>query len=206
MTSSWSLAQRKKMGNVWNIKNFGESSLDHHIINGAHRECSPGYLNTPIGNQYGFSVCSKIIRPDGKDLNAPLPLNGEIADYNGYNKYRVDLYSGPDVLPTQLSNPYGFYDRKVPNESFLHQYDYLTREIKYNGIGVKPLRTPQTGFSPRLEYGFSFDNAPPYKYDIQRLEQPYPIFKAEMINKGYSQESMDAFDKQYTNRNSMGTW
>lgn len=203
MTSSWSLTQRKRMPH-WDVKNFGESELDSYIVNGACRECHPNYKATPIGNPYGFLMCSKRTYTNGQDLSASRPSDINMADYNGYHKYRVDLYSAEDVLPVQLADPYGFYDRKTPNEGFLHRNDYLARDVKYDGIGVNPLRTPGNG--PYLEYGFSFTDQPPLKWDIQRLEQPYPMWKREMLNKGVPQQVMDEFDTSYNDKSTMGVW
>ena len=209
MTSSWSLTKRKEMKDVWNIKNFGESELDSYIVNGACRECHPSYKATPIGNSYGFLMCSKRTYSNGQDLQAPVPSDKNIADYNGYHKYKPDLYSAnPDVLPVQLADPYGFYDRKVPNESYLHRNDYLAREIRYDGIGVNPLRTPNNrgANGPYAEYGFAFDSQPPLKINVQHLHQKYPLWKSEMINRGVPQNVMDDFDTKYTDASTMGVW
>lgn len=205
MTSSWALTQRKRMGNVWDIKNFGESELDSYIVNGACRECHPNYKASPIGNPYGFLLCSKRVRKDGGHVDTPMPPNYDMGDKNGYHKFRADLYAPDDRLPRQLADPYGFYDRKVPNEGFLHVNDYLARDVKYDGIGVNPLRTPGR-HTPYLEYGFSFTGTPPFKYDIQRLQQPYPLFKQELLNRGVPQGDVDNMDTQYTKSSTMGVW
>jgi len=211
MTSSWALTQRKKMGNVWDIKNFGDSELDSYIINGAHRECAVNWEATPIGNPYGFLFCSKRRRNDGGTLDTPLPKTFDLGDKNGYHKFRADLYAPDDRLPRQLADPYYFYDRTVPNENFLHTNDYLARDVKYDGIGVNPLRTPGPN-TPYLEYGFSFspkefnEENTPYKFDIQRLQQPYVLWKQEMLNRGVPQQVMDDFSTKYNKSSTMGTW
>ncbi len=210
MTSSWSLTKRKEMKDVWNIKNFGESELDSYIINGACRECHPNYRATAIGNNYGFLMCSKRTYTNGSDLQSPRPSDINIADYNGYHKYKPTMYEGnPNTLPVQLADPYGFYDRKVPNESYLHLHDYIARETKFNANGINTLRTPNNigmNDQPLSEYGFSFTNDPVLKYDIQRLHQPYPMWKSEMINKGVPQGIMDEFDTTYYDKSTMGVW
>jgi len=205
MTSSWSLTKRKQMRDLdgrltWDVTKFGNPNdgmggeASQFITPGHTHECPPGYVATSIGNPYGFLMCSK------KEIT---PSQIDPSVYNGYNRYQADLYT-PNELPRQISDAYGYYDRVIPNESFLHQYDYIAREIRYDGIGVTPLRTP--GPRPYAEYGFSYTKDPPYKYDIQQLHQKYPLWKEEQIHSGATQEEMDEFDKNYADISGMGVW
>lgn len=207
MTSSWALTKRKQMmdpdGNkTWSISKFSSQDdgmggwSNHYITPGHTHECAPGYKNTPIGNPYGFGMCVK--------MDQPTPTI-DPSVFNGYNRYQTDLYDPTNEVPRQVSNPYGFYERRIPNESFLRQRDYISREIKYDGIGTKLWRTP--GPVKYKEYGFGFDKEPPYKYDIQQLHQKYPLWKEEQIYTGRAtQEEMDEFDKTYNNINGMAVW
>ena len=203
MTSSWALTQRKRMGNVWSF-GFPESPLggweDHYIINGAVRECHPNYETIPIGNKYGFAVCVRRKGESGKTLD--LPQTGlkpeDLSSFNGYHRFQADLYRPWRKEAIQLYNPLDYYDRTTPNEKYLHREDYLARDIRYNGAGVEPMRTP--GNRKYFEYGYSFAPDPPYKYDISRLEQPYPIWKNERKHlRGRSGEhgNLDKFDTKY---------
>nr|QBK86390.1 MAG: uncharacterized protein LCMAC102_01850 [Marseillevirus LCMAC102] len=222
MTSSWALTKRKEMADVWNVSNFGnpENSLggweDHYIINGACRECHPDFEAIPIGNPYGFMVCKRrkfpvkpnnmidaSKYPDGMSLDVPHdPIDP--SQFNGYNKYMADMYRPWRTTQIQLSNPYNYYDRTTPNEALLHQKDYLAREIYYSGNGIKPVHTP--GQRKYSEYGYSFTNSPPYKYDVTRLHQAYPVWKDTQIYHGDSQEEMDKFDQVYDESVPASTW
>ena len=98
----------------------------------------------------------------------------------------------------QMYNPYGYYDRVVPNEDYLHSEDYLARDIQYNGTGVKPVHTP----GPRRyhEYGDSYTDTPPYKYDISQLHQKYPVWKDDKKFHGVPQQTLDHLDQNYSDR------
>lgn len=209
MTSSWQIAQRKKMANVWKIDNFGDSKNalggweDFYITPGHTHECHPSYEAVPIGNPYGFMVCKKKRHPDGTHLDLPYkPVDPSI--YNGYHKFQADMYKPCGELPRQISNPDYYYNRVIPNEDYFHRNDYIARGIKYNGTGINPVRTP--GDRKFMEYGFDFTSTPPYKYDIQRLHQPYNLWRNEQSFKGVSQSSLDEMDRQYTQSNTMGVW
>ena len=166
MTSSWSLHKRHQHDDTWNIDNFSLQSSplggweDHYIINSAHRECRPGFLTMPIGNKYGFAICKR--QQHNTQPSSYIP--------EGYHKFRSDLYSPYDVLPIQISNPYYYYDRKIPNEEYYHLNDYIARDINYNGTGIDYVYTPMNNRKAR-EYGFSYTSNPPYRYDVTRLHQ-----------------------------------
>lgn len=210
MTSSWLLTKRKEMGDVWSIGNFSNPTRDslggwedHYIINGGVRECGPNFEAVPIGNPYGFMVCRRRWRDNDTSLDMPAnPIKP--SDFNGYHKFSADLYEPWKKTQTQLYDPYWYYDRVTPNESYLHANDYLAREIEYNSTGIKPVHTP----GPRKyhEYGFSYTSQPPLKYDVQRLEQAYPIWKEDKMYHGASQKEMDNFDTSYMKSSVAGTW
>ncbi len=216
MTSSWLLEQRKKNWPIWSISNFGnpDNSLggweDHYIVDGAHRECHPDYQAIPMGNPYGFMVCKKKKYPDGRGLDTPHdPIDP--SGYNGYNKYQADLYRPWRETAIQITDPYNYYDRTIPNEEFLHRRDYIARETQYNGTGVTPIHTP--GPRKYREYGFAYSDAgegvvakPPYKYDVTQLHQRYPQWKEIQIYHGVSQEEMDEVDKTYFESVPSSTW
>lgn len=209
MTSSWALTQRKKMGKTWDIANFSNpgNSLggweDHYIINGACRECHPDFEAIPMGNPYGFMICKRRTYPDGVPLDV---VNDPIdpSQWNGYNKYMADLYRPWRKTQIQTADPYNYYDRTVPNEQMLHRYDYLAREIAYDGTGIKPIHTP--GPRKYYEYGFSFSPNPPYKYDVNQLNQKYSIWKDTQKYHGMPQEKLDEIDQKYHDSVPAGTW
>ena len=197
------------MAAVWNVANFGDpnNSLggweDHYIIDGASRECHPDYEAIPIGNPYGFMICKKRKYPNGQGLDVVHdPIDP--SQFNGYNKYMADLYRPWRKTEIQITDPYNYYDRTTPNEEFLHRNDYLARDIYFNGTGVKPVHTP----GPRRyhEYGYAFTPEPPYKYNVQRLHQAYPVWKETQIYHGASQEEMDHLDKVYDLSVPASTW
>ena len=73
---------------------------------------------------------------------------------------------------------------------------------------MDPIHTPgrHTRF---FEYGFSHTDEPPYKYDVTRLEQPYPVWKntheyhypqTEGVY-GPPYPTLDKLDTEYTHHN-----
>lgn len=213
MTSSLLLTKRKQLGDIWNIRNFSRPGLplggweDHYIINGATRVCSPDYYGIPIGNPYGFTVCVKKRDQEGRAANAP-PKKVDYSKYNGTHKFSADLYDPSKTEQTQLFNPYAYSDRRlVDNHEELIRDDYLRLPMKYNGIGIKPVRP--VGYEKRKNFGFSYlkDN-PPYKYDVTRLVQPYPVWKNEqeqltpVSKNSCTHTELDNFDQVYTVINS----
>ena len=200
MTSSWSLTQRKKMGSVWDVSNFGDpnNSLggweDYYITPGGTHECHPNYEAIPIGNPYGFMICSRRKYENGQGFDTPRdPIDP--SEFNGYHKFSADLYRPWRETEIQITDPYNYYDRTTPNEALLHQTDYLARDIKFNATGVNPVHTP----GPRKyhEYGYSYSPNPPYKYDVNRLHQGYPAWKETQIYHGLPQKTADRIDRQY---------
>jgi hypothetical protein len=208
MTSSWLLSQRKK-NPAWDVSNFGDTTgslggwEDHHIINGAVRECRSGYEAIPIGNPYGFMVCKKQKYENGYGTDVVHnPIDPSI--FNGYNKYSADLYRPWRETAIQITNPDYYYDRTTPNKSYLQQYDYIARGTQYSGDGIKPIHTP--GPRKYKEYGYSYSKNPPYKYDISQLHQKYPIWKETQLYHGMSQKEADEIDRTFNESVPSGTW
>lgn len=210
MSSSLMLSKRRQMmtadgkNKLWS---FGDPNNplggweDHYITPGHTHECHPNYKAHPIGNKYGFMVCVK--RKDENGRNIDQGSCADVSKYNGYHKFSSRLYdvSDPAAPPIQDFNPDSYDQRRMPYEAHFIQRDYVSRPFAYNGTGVRPVHTPGreknergTGFQ---EHGFSYTTNPPYKYDVTRLEQPYPVWKAERLRAGVSQESLDAFDREY---------
>lgn len=204
MTSSLALKKRKEMCPIWNFEQPGDSLggwESHYITPGGTHECHPDYEATPIGNPYGFMICRK------RQLPQPKPElqynNSDENNSNGYHKYQVNLYDPNIKTPVQPYNPYYMKDRRTPYQADLIREDYLDRDFKYNGTGVKAIHTPPgTGDSGEkyYEYGYSYIDRPPYKYDITRLQQPYPVWKAEKEFLYGESETLDKFDQQYNRR------
>jgi len=207
MTSSSSLTQRKRMGDTWRF-GFPEDPLggweSHYLnVNSGCHECVPGYVAIPIGEPYGSQICVKRKGDCGKTLDK-VQVETDPSVWNGYNKYQADLYRPWRDTQIQLYNPYYYADRRTPHQSELITGDYLHLPSKYNANGINPIHTP--GDTRFYEYGFSYAKNPPYKWNVQELEQRYPIWKQEKIYHGYPQEVMDEFDRRYQQKNMMGTW
>ena len=209
MTSSWLLSKRKEMFDTWSISNFGDpdNSLggweDHYIINGAVRECRAGFKAIPIGNPYGFMICKRMKRPDGRSIDTvPDPIDP--SQFNGYNKFSPDLYRPWRKTAIQMTNPTNYYDRTIPNSDYLHQRDYISRDTMYNATGIKPIHTP--GPRKYVEYGFGFTPDPPYKYDIHRLNQAYPNWKREQKYHGMPEKVLNELDQTHLESVTGGTF
>jgi hypothetical protein len=208
MTSSWLLSQRKQ-NPAWDVSNFGDinNSLggleDHYIINGAVNECRAGFEAIPIGNPYGFMVCKKQKYENGEGLDV-VQNSEDLSRYNGYHKNSVDLYRPWRETPIQMTNPDYYSDRKTPNQSYLHQFDYLEREVRYRGDGIKT-HYPR-GSKNYEKHGFSYSENPPYKYDVTQLHQKYPRWKAVQIYDGMSQEEADEIDRTFHDSVTASTW
>jgi len=215
MTSSALLTKRREQGEIWNIRNFSRPGLplggweDHYIINGAVRNCHPDYYSVPIGNPYGFAVCIKKRDQEGRSIRGP-PKKVDYSKYNGVHKFSADLYDPTKTEQTQMFNPYAYKDRRLSNEEELIRDDYLRLPMKYNSNGIKPVRPP--GYEHKKLFGFSYlkDN-PPYKFDVTRLVQPYPVWKNEQehltsVYEGFPEDcthtELDDFDQAYTVFNS----
>lgn len=211
MTSSSMLSHRRSNPQEWGLDRLVDTEglpmkgwEDIYITPGHTHECHPSYTAVPIGNPSGMMVCVKRREPStyregsstkraGREANDP-SHKPPIAEKNGYTRYAVDLYDPEARRPRQLVDPYDYADRIVPDEEYYHQFDYLARDMKYNATGVSPVRTPysrdhslqkQTGTASLVpvyqEYGYSYTSSPPPLFDVTRLEQPYPVWKNEMM-------------------------
>ena len=129
----------------------------------------------------------------------------------GYHRGSVNLYDTRKDFPTQEWNPQYYADRRMPWEQDLLKADYPHWPLAYNGTGIKTLRTPlelRDSERPYFEYGYSFtpkeddktgnriaskisDSIPPYKYDVTRLHNPYPVWKQEQSYMGRAADHED---------------
>lgn len=205
MSASLLLSKRKQNPQFWGIGN-PDAPLGMwdgvYVTSGSH-PCVPGFTTVPIGNPYGAKMC---VRRQQK----PLPQKKkEMAD--GINRYSADLYDSSKKEAVQEWNPIAYNDRTPPNLPYLISNDYISRPINYNGTGVRLVHTPVT--SPLnegkdqvnadthyYEYGYSYLNSPPYKYDVTRYQQPYPVWRSEQNygpNPQHSLKSLDQLDQIY---------
>lgn len=182
MTSSLALSKRKEMGQLWM---FGDQDNplggweDHYITPLHTHECHPNYKAIPIGNKYGFGVCVKRKGIGGRYLDqVQFPVDP--SKYNGYHRYSVNLYDPNETYPVQEWNPQYFSHRRMPLQSEHIRDDVSRLEMKYNGTGIEPVFTPgkvcgeSRGWQ---DYGYSYTQHSPAKYDITRLQQAYPVWK-----------------------------
>jgi len=180
MTSSLSLQKRKERPDLWTFGDPETSTLggweDHYITPGHTHECAPGFKATPIGNPYGFMVCTRINTEPQRPCNSI-----DYSSVNGYNRYSSDLYNPKKDFPRQVYNPDYYSDRRTPNERILIQRDYLHLPIKFNATGITPIHTPTDSNTPYppgyFEYGYSSNTCPPYVYDVTRAVQAYPVWR-----------------------------
>ena len=59
MSSSFRLQKRKEEKQFYNITP-GNKFEDQYIINGAMRQCRPGFQAVKLGSPNGFSICRRI--------------------------------------------------------------------------------------------------------------------------------------------------
>lgn len=230
MTSSLALKKRKEMCPIWNFGYADSPLggwEDHYITPGGTHECHPNYKAIPIGNPYGFMVCIKRRQPPqpkayiggnlpGENQNGSShfeenPQDGysqgsshlEENPQDGYHKYMVNLYDPNIKEPIQPYNPYYMKDRRTPYQADLIREDYLDRDFKYNGTGIQPIHVPPGNGDQGqkyFEYGYSYIDKPPYKYDVSRLQQPYPVWKAEKEYLFGESKNLDKFSQIYDRR------
>ena len=114
-----------------------QSLSDNYMINGAHRECHPDFIATPIGDSpYGFLVCQRKINP--QTALPPESIRKEmITNFQPYEDYSsrtggsrltnfaqtFDMYkSVPNSHPRTTflgGQALDFYDRRIPNQATL---------------------------------------------------------------------------------------
>jgi hypothetical protein len=203
MTSSYLLKKRFENQDLY----IGDKSLplggweDHYITPGGTHECHPDYIAHPVNGKYGFMICVR------KKVDAERyrhVSNEEMNTLNDYYKYSVDMYTPKNKEPRKLQDPYTVDQRRMPNESYLIANDYVRLPFKYNGTGVKLNNTPDytlKGNKKFSEFGFSYCNDIPYKYDVTRLQQPYPVWKKSKKYIGeLSNDDENFLDKKYRDR------
>lgn len=206
MSGSAALFKRLKDPESVTVNGGGymESWSNSYMINGAHRECHPDFIATPIGESpYGFLVCQ---RKKSEAYNFP---RGEVVTNNNQIKFGHDeneshysqsynLYnSTPSSHPRVISQPRRLADRRLPNQATLQGSDYFRTPIIYDGIGSDNLdRLPgQFGYREN-KYYFS---APPPLFDITHAVQPYPLWRREQLRLGTAnEEQMQEFEKKHT--------
>jgi hypothetical protein len=217
MTSSYLLKKRFENAKTWSFGN-ADSPLggweDHYIR--PYAECHPDYEALPIEHPMGVKVCVK--RKIVEELDQSRCLNNTIAsETNGYHRGSVRLYDPQANYPVQKWNPSFYADRRIPWEGQALHNDYLRWQSKYSGTGVKLVHAPAEGRDtghPYYQYAYSYtpyedpatglrtatspaQSAPFPKYDVTRLNQAYPQWKAEQKYMGVNQ---DHNDTTYFNR------
>jgi hypothetical protein len=207
MTSTFLLKKRFEKKDVWS---FGDKSAplggweDHYVR--PYGECHPDYMAMPIGHPTGVKVCVR--KYDGPTPEDP---NKIAYENNGYHRGTVNLYDTKTDNPTQEWNPDYYSDRRVKWEGQLVHDDYLRWQPRYNGTGIRLVHAPTEGRDtgrPYYQYAYSYtpledprtgartatsknQSVPMIKYDVTRLHQPYPQWKAEQEHMGVNQDKHD---------------
>lgn len=193
--------------------NYLQSVSDNYMINGAHRECHPDFIATPIGESpYGFLVCQRKIDPS---TGLPPEANRKelITNFQPYEDYTsrtggsrltnfsqsFDMYkSVPNSHPRTTflgGQALKFEDRRIPNQATLQGSDYYRDCVKYAGIGDEHIDYYPGMFGYREnKYYYS---APPARFDITQGVQPYNMWRREHVRMGtVSPGEMAKFDEQ----------
>jgi len=191
-----------------------QSWSDNYMINGAHRECHPDFIATPIGESpYGFLVCQRKIDPT-TGLPPESMRKEMITNFQAYpnnletegsrlSKFTqtFDMYdSRSNSLPATTflgGQALQFEDRRVPFQATLQGSDYYRECIKYPGIGVEPINHVPGMFGYREnKYYYS---APPPRSDITQAVQPYPMWSREQRRMGtVNNTELKNFEKKHT--------
>lgn len=179
---------------------------DSFIVNGAHRECYPEWVATPIGpSPYGFLVCQRKPDPvaDGNYPKTPLEVDYSQTPEGQCNHYTqsYNMYSNiPNAIPrySPLGNQaLNLPDRRLPHQAHLQGLDYYRDAIRYRGVGVEDLDKPPGSFGYR-ENKFYFSSPPP-RYDITQGVQPYNLWRREQLLRGnFTEKEMQNFEKEHT--------
>jgi hypothetical protein len=200
-----------------------QSLSDNYMINGAHRECHPDFIATPIGDSpYGFLVCQRKINPETS--LPPESMRKElITNFQPYEDYTsrtggsrlskfaqsFDMYNAvPNAHPRNTflgGQPLKFEDRRIPNQPTLQGSDYYRNCTKYAGIGDEHI-----DYYPGM-FGYQENNyyfsAPPAKFDITQGVQPYPMWKREQMRMGtINQKELTEFEKKHKFVENASTW
>lgn len=209
MTSSFvlkKLDEDQKNGNYrWSNRSqdFNEhdsplGGLEHTYVK-INGDCHPDFYATPIGNPHGAKLCRRKLESTLFNGMKPNEYIKSQMPQTGYYRASLNLYNVNDEVPTQITNPQAFPDRRIPWEADLIRDDYLRLPIKYNADGIRTVRTPhelKDKNRPYFEYGFSFlpkenpsdgrrvatslnQSVPPPKYDITQGHQHMPVYLKE---------------------------
>ncbi len=173
---------------------------NNYMINGAHKECHPDFVATPIGNDpNGFLICKRKLNQDNIPFEAvrdrdPPPTNGKMF----YQTY--DLYSWkPNGEPRNTylgGNPNNIQDRRWPYQSHLQGNDYYRDCTKFRAIGIEKLDQFPGDF--KYEENKWYYSAPPPVYDVRHGVQPYQLWRREQIRMGnFSEKEMAEFEKHH---------
>jgi hypothetical protein len=172
------------------------------MVNGAHRECYPGWKATPIGDSpYGFLVCereenSKGVDPEIAFQNNPahkpksqnnfVPYSYLEKNSGAFYSQSYDLYNNKPAAEPRVSMLGGpalaFPDRRLPFSATLQGGDYYRDSIKWRGTGIEHLDAYPG------DYGYDenkyYYSAPPPVFDVTQSVQPYEIWRREQVRMG----------------------
>jgi len=202
MTSSFTLKKLNEHPDLWTYSLPGSplgGMEDRYLrISG---ECHPDFIAVPIGRPTGTKMCVRRSEPDGRPITSSMrdKAKQNIEQHQGYHRGSVNLYDTSANFPTQDWNPQYYASRRTPWESDLLRRDYLHWPLFFNGTGIKTSRLPQELRDRNqryFSYGYSFtpeedsytgdrvatrwsQNVPPVKWDLTRLDQPWPTFQRE---------------------------
>ena len=194
MTSSLELQKRIQDPN-WQLPH-GVHWSDVYIR--PFNNCHPDYVTVPIGNKPGgVKMCIRKRNADGSDpKHFSLQRNKEYFEkvnhsksfiesdiVNGYHKYQSRLYShDPKTSHEPIRTlSHGVCMRRPPYEEENIRRDLIKQEIRYNGTGINPMTTPSgkndEGRKMYVEYSAQILKQAPKKFDVTRLEQPFPLYQ-----------------------------
>lgn len=199
---------------------------DHYVTPGHTHECHPDFKAIPIGNPYGFMMCVRKKASQLNECRGYARIGGSVPDpqkLNGVVRFSNDLYDPRRIQPRQDFNPTPIAQRQgldprraaIPNLQYLIENDYIYRPFNYNGTGIGPAFATEGTPNPNIpsppytrdgegrfpSYAYSALRNPPYKFDITRLEQPYPVWREEKKRLGIlSDEGADMIDQAHVTR------
>jgi hypothetical protein len=129
---------------VWNFGNINNpmGGEEDYYIKAGVGNCHPEYNQIPIGYPDGVKVCVR------RYPEPTIPVQMNNASNNGYHKYCTNLYDVNSKEPTREWNPQHYSSRRTPREQNLYRDDYTRSEVRFNGTGVKLVRTPNPQEAP----------------------------------------------------------
>lgn len=202
--------------------NYLQTWADNYMINGAHRECHPDFIATPIGESpHGFLVCQRKIDPIS-GLPPESMKREMITNFQAYpnnletegsrlTKFTqtFDMYDArPNTHPRNTflgGQALAFEDRRVPHQASLQSSDYYRDCVKYRGIGVERINNVPGMFG--YEENKYYYSAPPPKHDITQAVQPYDMWRREQIRMGtLNSDELKKFEKEHTYTQKLATF